>query len=129
MEIIELDIRDIEQLRVFWEVEQAAHRYDRARPLLRTFASVASTYADPTPHYRREPLAAVVDDRVVGIADLGFSVGDNEHLADLNICGAWPPSRSCAATTPTVRACTRRRRRTITRCTAPTSGLAIAPSR
>lgn len=49
MEIIELDIRDIEQLRVFWEVEQAAHRYDRARPLLRTFDSVASTYADPTP--------------------------------------------------------------------------------
>ena len=86
MEIIELDIRDTEQLRVFWEVEQAAHRYDRARPLLRTFDSVASTYADPTPHYRREPLAAVVDDRVVGIADLGFSVGDNEHLADLEIC-------------------------------------------
>ena len=85
MEIIGLDIHDAGQLRAFWDVEQAAHRHDRTMPLLRTFAAVAHSYGDPTPHYRREPLAAVVDDRVVGIADLGFSIGDNEHLADLEI--------------------------------------------
>lgn len=85
MDIIGLDIHDTEQLRAFWDVEQAAHRDVRSRPLLRTFPALAHAYGNPTPHYRREPLAAVVDGHVVGIADLGFSVGTNEHLADLEI--------------------------------------------
>ena len=109
MQVIALDVQDISQLRSLWEVEQAAHRHDRSLPLLRPLTSVTSTYADPTPRYHREPLAAVVDGQVVGVADLGWSVGENEHLADLEISVLPDHRRRGVATTLHAEA-TRRRR-------------------
>ena len=109
MEIIGLDVHDNEQLRSFWEVEQAAHLHDREQPLLRTFGAVVSSYADPSPHFHREPLGAVVDGRVVGIADLGFSIGDNEHHADLEIA-VHPDHRRRGIGRALHRDATRRRR-------------------
>jgi GNAT superfamily N-acetyltransferase len=86
MEIRDLDVHDDARLREWWEVEQAAHRHDRRQPVLRTLASLTFSARNPSPHYRREPLAALEDGRVVGVADLGYPCGDNEHLADLEIC-------------------------------------------
>lgn len=85
MELRDLDVHDDARLREWWVVEQAAHRHDRDQPVLRTFDSLAFAVRNPSPHYRREPVAALVDGRVVGVADLGFPLGDNEHLADLEI--------------------------------------------
>ena len=72
MELRDLDVHDDARLREWWVVEQAAHRHDRDQPVLRTFDSLAFAVRNPSPHYRREPVAALVDGRVVGVADLGF---------------------------------------------------------
>ena len=85
MEIRDLAVDDDDQLREWWEVEQAAHRHDRAHPVLRTLDSLAFSLRNPSPHSRREPLAALVDGRIVGVADLTLLVGDNEHVAELEV--------------------------------------------
>lgn len=85
MEIRDLAVQDDDQLREWWEVEQAAHRHDRAHPVLRTLASLAFSLRNPSPHARREPLAALVDGRIVGVGDLTLLLGDNEHVAELEI--------------------------------------------
>jgi GNAT superfamily N-acetyltransferase len=86
MEIHDLDVHDDDRLREWWEVEQVAHRHDRSHPVLRTLDSLTFSFRTPSPHYRREPLMALdATGNVVGVADLGHSLGDNEHLADLEI--------------------------------------------
>lgn len=86
MRVIEVDVHDDRMVRAWWELEQAAHHHDRSAPVLRTYDALTSAWRHPGPHYRPDPLAALAGDRVVGVADLGYSVGDNEHLADLEIC-------------------------------------------
>ena len=85
MEILDLAVHDDHQLREWWEVEQAAHRHDRAHPVLRSLASLTFSFRNPSPHARREPLVALSEGRVVGVADLILPLGDNEHLAELEI--------------------------------------------
>jgi GNAT superfamily N-acetyltransferase len=83
-EITELDVRDEAALREYWDVEQAAMRSYRSRPVLRSY-DVLTMLRDPNPYFRHVLLVAREDGRTVGTADLGCSVGDNEHLADLEI--------------------------------------------
>lgn len=85
MEIVEIDVEDDSAVRQWWEVEQAVHHHDREHPLLTTLGARKSWWRGPTPYYESQPLAAMVDATMVGIVDLGFSVGDNEHLADVEI--------------------------------------------
>ena len=84
MHIVEVDPHDDAGLRAFWDVEQAAMRDYRTRPVLRSFG-ILVMLRDPSPYFRRVLLAARQGGRTVGTADLGCSVGDNEHLADLEI--------------------------------------------
>jgi GNAT superfamily N-acetyltransferase len=84
MEIVEVDPHDEQALRAYWEVEQAAQRAYRTEPVLRTY-DVLAMLRDPSPYFRHVLLAAREGDRTLGTADLGCSVGDNAHLADLEI--------------------------------------------
>ena len=83
--IIEVDPRDEAGLRAFHDTEQAAIRHDRPDAVIRTWPALLTLAQTPSPYYRRTFLAAVDDGRTVGVADLGGSVRDNEHLADLEI--------------------------------------------
>ena len=85
MKIGPLDVHDDEAMQAFWQVEQAAQRHDRERPVLRTREALLSSWRTPSPYSRREPLVAALEGRVVGVVDLGYSIGDNEHLADLEV--------------------------------------------
>ena len=82
---IEVDPRDEAGLRAFHDTEQAAIRHDRPDAVIRTWPALLTLAQTPSPYYRRTFLAAVDDGRTVGVADLGGSVRDNEHLADLEI--------------------------------------------
>jgi GNAT superfamily N-acetyltransferase len=84
VEISEVDVHDDGELRAFWEVEQAAHRAGRDRPSLRSY-EILTMLRDPNPYFRHELMVAREGDRVVGTADLGCSVGDTLHLADLEV--------------------------------------------
>ena len=85
VQIVELDPRDEVGLRAFHDTEQAAIRHDRPEAVIRTWPAFQAIAQTPSPYYRHTFLAAVHDGRTVGVADLGESVGDNEHLADLEI--------------------------------------------
>ena len=85
VQIVELDPRDEVGLRAFHHTEQAAIRQDRPEAVIRTWPAFRAIAQAPSPYYRHTFLAAVHDGRTVGVADLGESVGDNEHLADLEI--------------------------------------------
>jgi GNAT superfamily N-acetyltransferase len=84
VEISEVDVHDDPRLREFFDVEQAAMRGYRTRPVLRSY-DVLSMLRDPNPYYRHTLLAARELDRTVGIADLGRAVDTNTHLAELEI--------------------------------------------
>ena len=83
--IIEVDPWDEAALRAFHDTEQAAIRHDRPDAVIRTWLALLTIARTPNPYYRRTFLAAVDDGRTVGVADLGGSAGDNEHLADVEI--------------------------------------------
>ena len=85
VQIVELDPRDEAGLRAFHDTEQATIRHDRPEAVIRTWPAFLTIAQTPSPYYRHTFLAAVDDGRTVGVADLGGSVGDNEHLADLEI--------------------------------------------
>jgi GNAT superfamily N-acetyltransferase len=84
VEISEVDVHDDPRLREFFDVEQAAMRGYRTRPVLRSY-DVLSMLRDTNPYYRHTLLAARELDRTVGIADLGRAVDTNTHLAELEI--------------------------------------------
>lgn len=84
MDIVEVDLRDDGELRAFWEVEQAAVRSAFPFQLLRTYEAL-TMLREPNPYRRRILLAAREGGATVGTADIGMSVGDNEHLGDLEI--------------------------------------------
>jgi GNAT superfamily N-acetyltransferase len=90
--IIEVDPQDEGILRAYFETEQAAMRADRSDAMLRTWESVRFAAQQPNPYYRRTLLVALDGERVVGTADLGCSIGDNERVADLEVT-VLPDSR------------------------------------
>jgi GNAT superfamily N-acetyltransferase len=84
--IVEVDPYDDTMLRAYWEADQAAMRADRPDAVLRTFDALRNTAQLPNqPYYRRTLLAALDGDRVVGTSELGGSLADNTHLADLEV--------------------------------------------
>ncbi len=91
--IIEVDPQDESILRAYFETEQAAMRADRPDAMLRTWEALRFTAQQPSPYYRRTLLVALDGDRVVGTADVGGSIGDNERVADLEVTvSAGPPA-------------------------------------
>ena len=85
MEILRLDVHDDAATRAFHDVEQAAARHDRPHAVTRTYDALLNAWRNPSDYRRYLPLVAVVDGVVVGAADLGFSLQDNTHLADLEV--------------------------------------------
>ncbi|WP_426245419.1 GNAT family N-acetyltransferase [Nocardioides sp. LHG3406-4] len=83
--IVEVDPSDETALRAFWETEQAAIRADRPHALLRTWEALSNSVREPGPYYRRTLFAAREGEVTAGVAELGGSVEDNTHLADLEI--------------------------------------------
>ena len=84
--IEQVDPGDEAALRAFWETEQAAMRADRSDPLLRPWPTLRNSMLEAGPYYRRTHWLALDGDRVVGGAELGGSVEDNRHVADLEVC-------------------------------------------
>jgi GNAT superfamily N-acetyltransferase len=84
-DIEELDVDDDAALGEFFAVEQAAQLADRWHAVLRTFAQLRQMARRPSPYYRRTLLVARDQARIVGVADLGRTVEDNLHLADLQV--------------------------------------------
>lgn len=85
MDLIAIDVHDDAQVRDWFAAEETVLAHDRPDALGRTWEALLNSWREPSRYYRREPLAAVVDGRTVGIAELGFSLEDNTHLADLEI--------------------------------------------
>lgn len=85
MEIRQLDVLDDDAMRAFHDVEQAVARHDRPDAITRTYDAMLASWRNPSEYRRFLPLVAVVDETVVGGADLGLSLQDNTHLADLEI--------------------------------------------
>ena len=84
-DIVEIDPSNEADLRAYWESEQAAIRADRPHALLRTWDGLRHSVTVPGPYYRRTLVVARDGDAVVGVAEIGGSVEDNTHLADLEI--------------------------------------------
>ena len=85
VEVLELDVADTAALREFHDVEQMAVRADHPHAVLRTFAQLVQMSRRPSPYYRSTLLAARDAGRVVGTADLGLTLEDNLHLADVEV--------------------------------------------
>ncbi len=85
MRIEQPDVHDDVATRAFHDVEQAVARHDRPHALTRTYDAMVSSWRHPSAYRRYLPLVAIVGGRVVGVADLGLSLQDNTHLADLEI--------------------------------------------
>lgn len=85
VEVVEVDPQDEAALRDYWETEQQAIRHDRPDAIIRTWDSLRNATQTPGPFYRRELLAARLDGRTVGVADLGFWLQGNDHLAGLEV--------------------------------------------
>lgn len=85
MQIHRLDVHEDTATRAFHAVEQAAARHDRPHAITRTYDAMVGSWRHPSEYRRYLPLAASVGGRVVGVADLGLSLQDNTHLADLEI--------------------------------------------
>jgi GNAT superfamily N-acetyltransferase len=85
IEISDLDVHDDAALRAFYDVEVAAHAADRAHPVNRTFPQLRQMARRPSAYYRRILLAAREGERIVGTADLGLTLQDNLHLAQLEV--------------------------------------------
>ena len=85
VEIAELDVADDRSLREFFDVDEASQRADQPYVVLRTFPQLVQMSRRPSPFYRRTLLVARDGERMVGTADLGLTVEDNLHLADLEV--------------------------------------------
>ena len=84
IEVCEIDPADDEALRAWWGVEQAAMRAAFPHQVLRTYEALCMV-REPSPYHRRILLAARDGDETVGVADVGLSLTENEHLAMLEV--------------------------------------------
>ena len=82
--IIEVDPGDEEGLRAYHATEQEAIRHDRPDAVIRTWPMLTIAQK-PNPYYRRTFLAALNDGQIAGVAEVGGPLGDNEHLAEVEI--------------------------------------------
>lgn len=84
-QVLEVDPTDDRMLREFWEAEQAAIRPEREYALLRSWDRLRAMVQHPNEWQALTLLVARDRDQVVAVADLGRSLRDNLHLADLEI--------------------------------------------
>jgi GNAT superfamily N-acetyltransferase len=82
--ISEVDPLDLATLRRYWDVEQAAQRHDRPAAVLRTFQTLALV-GEKQAYYDHVLLAAVEGGEIVATADIGLSLADNQHLAEVEV--------------------------------------------
>jgi GNAT superfamily N-acetyltransferase len=85
VDIAELERHDEAALRAFYDVEVAAHAAERPYAVLRTFPQLCHMAEGGSEYFRRTFLVASEGGRVVGTADLGRSLRDNLHLADVEV--------------------------------------------
>jgi len=85
VEVVEVDPQDEAALRDYWESEQAAVQHDRPDAIIRTWDALRNSTQTPGPFFRRELLAVRAEGRTVGVADLGFWLQGNDHLAGLEV--------------------------------------------
>jgi GNAT superfamily N-acetyltransferase len=85
VDISDLDVGDDAALREFFEVDEAAFRVDHPYVVLRTFPQLVLMARRPSPYYRRTMLVAHHDGAIVGTGDLGLTLEDNLHLADVQV--------------------------------------------
>ena len=85
MEIREIDVHDDAQLAAWFEVEDSSIGHDRPHALTRTYEALANQVRVPSDYGRTTLLAASEDGVFAGVAELGFSLQDNQHLAELEI--------------------------------------------
>ena len=85
MEIREINVHDEAQLADWYAVEGVAISHDRPHAVRRTFEALVNVVTLPSDHYQPVLLAAFEGQRMVGIAELGSSLLDNLHLADLEV--------------------------------------------
>ena len=85
MEIREIDVHDRTQLTAWFDVEAEAIAHDRPHAVSRTFDALVTQVTRPQRVPRVHLLAAYDGERIVGIAELGYSLQDNPHLADLEV--------------------------------------------
>ncbi len=85
MEIREIDVHDEMQLRTWFDAEGAAIEHDRPNAVRRTFDALVAQVTIPSDYRRYVLLIAAKEDRVLGIAEIGFSLRDNIHLAELEV--------------------------------------------
>jgi GNAT superfamily N-acetyltransferase len=83
-QISELDVHDDGALREFHDVEVAALRSAFPHQVIRTYESLAMA-REPSAYYRRILLVARDAGATVGVADIGLSLVDNQHLAYLDV--------------------------------------------
>ena len=84
-DIGELEGHDEAALRTFYDVEVAAHAAERPYAVLRTFPQLCQMAKGGSEYVRRTLLVAREGGRIVGTADLGRSLRDNLHLADIEV--------------------------------------------
>lgn len=85
MEIREIDVHDQAQLASWFEAEGAAISHDRPHAVRRTFDALVTQVTSPSDYFEPVLLAAFEGDAILAVAELGFSLQDNQHLADLEV--------------------------------------------
>ncbi|MBB6629400.1 GNAT family N-acetyltransferase [Nocardioides sp. KIGAM211] len=84
-DLVTIDPHDEQALLAWFEAEQASIDHDRPRPISRTWGALAGSARTPSPYIRRELVAAVEGDEVVGVAELELPLRDNPHLAEVSV--------------------------------------------
>lgn len=85
MRILEIDTGDDAALAAFHAVQRDVIAHDRPSGLVRPLSSLVDRVRVTGPYYQPVLIAAVDDGRFLGVAEAGFSLQDNAHLADLEI--------------------------------------------
>lgn len=85
LRISTVDPCDDRGLRDYWSVTEPAQRHDRPHALLESFEALVASLRDPGSDYRTELLLARDGETPVGAANVGTHLGDNAHLADLEV--------------------------------------------
>jgi GNAT superfamily N-acetyltransferase len=85
MRIREIDVHDEAQLKAWFDAEGAAISHDRPHAVRRSFGALVTQVTVPSDYYQPSLLAAFDGDEIIGIAELGYSLQDNLHLADLEV--------------------------------------------
>ncbi|MEZ5193702.1 MAG: GNAT family N-acetyltransferase [Nocardioides sp.] len=90
IEVVVVDVTDDAALRRWYAAHAEAVRADLDNPIVRTWHHIRESLRHPWDYYRRTLLSAVLEDPaagrlVVGTAEVGRDVADNDHLADVTI--------------------------------------------